>query len=58
VTIEFLPNTGCALSSPARRTVFCWHGRAAISVDNMKPRMTSLNAYYAKSSEEGVATDE
>jgi hypothetical protein len=60
-TFPFLPNTGCAfvVISPAHSLLHAsWHGRAAISVDNAKPRMTILNAYYAKPPEEGVVTEE
>ena len=60
-TFPFLPNSGCAfvVISPAHSLLHAsWHGRAAISVDNAKPRMTILNAYYAKPPEEGAALDE
>jgi hypothetical protein len=60
-TLSFLPNTGCAfvVISPAHSFLHAsWHGRAAISVDNAKPRMTILNAYYARPPQEGVVTDE
>jgi hypothetical protein len=60
-TFLFLPNTGCAfvVINPAHSLLHAsWHGRAAISVDNAKPRMTILNAYYAKPPEEGVLTEE
>ena len=60
-TFPFLPNTGGAfvVISPAHSVLQAsWHGRAAISVDNARPRMTILNAYYAKPPEEGAATGE
>lgn len=60
-TFPFLPNTGCAfvVINPAHSLFHAsWHGRAAISVDNAKPRMMILNAYYAKPPEGRVAGDE
>lgn len=52
----FLPNTGFAfvVVHPAHSLLHTsWHGRQRISVDNAKPRMTILNAYYAKPPEKG-----
>jgi hypothetical protein len=58
--VPFLPNSGYAfvVISPAHSLLHAsWHGRAAISVDNAKPRKMILNAYYAKPPQEEVVTD-
>ena len=56
----YLPNTGFAfvVIHPAHNFLrTSWHGRAAIAVDNAKPRRTILNAYYAKPPQAGVTED-
>ena len=60
-TFPFLPNTGCAfvVISPAQSLFHAsWHGRSAISIDNAKPRMMILNAYYSRPPEGRIAADE
>jgi hypothetical protein len=58
-TFPFLPNTRCAfvVISRARTLLHAgWYGRAAISVDNAKPRTAILDAYYARPPEEACWT--
>ena len=58
---RYLPNAGFAFvvihpaHNPFRTS---WHGRATISVDDAKPRMTIVNAYCAKPPEAGEVANE
>jgi hypothetical protein len=59
-TADFLPNTGFAfvVIHPAHSLLHTsWHGRDTISIDNLKPRMTILNTYYAKPPKGGEVDD-
>ena len=56
-TVPFLPNTGCAfvVIHPAYDFLHTsWHGRESIAIDNVKPRFSILNTYYAQPVEKVV----